>query len=132
MKYNPEVRILARKAIGRIKDIDVVKKNFEPFKLDDYKDKILWLWYPGRSQLNDVAAFVLKPKLYKACYLIVPDLVCDAWYEKIGDLPNGKWYGLEPEGDASFWIPRSNTDSKSEASIYKPGVTWWLVKFTGN
>ncbi|MEL7340582.1 MAG: hypothetical protein AAGM67_08865, partial [Bacteroidota bacterium] len=75
LKINPEFVAQAEEQAfhERLEDFDHVADNFEPFEPAAHDGDVVWLGFPGRAQMGDVATFLAEQE-FRVAYLIAPEL----------------------------------------------------------
>jgi hypothetical protein len=119
----PEVLKLAETKLGKVEDCDLVFPNISSEQEANFKDRVIWIGYPGLKNLDAVVDKLAQME-YKVAYIIVPELICCRWYDKLEKL-GSSWYGVDPDDDVDFWV-----DIKGKP-VGSPFLTWWIVKVVG-
>eukprot|EP00466_Bigelowiella_natans_P019555 jgi/Bigna1/144452/aug1.87_g19160 len=119
--------------------------NLTPFYPDEVKGKdIIWLGYPGVSQMNAVADFILKEK-YRVVYLVVPHIPNSKWLKRLDTPGMGDWYTAVGQrcfnrgnNQPPFWVNRREANSKVLTPFHEEGekgaralsmFKWSIVKY---
>jgi len=116
--------------------------NLTSFYPDEIRGKdIIWLGYPGVSQMNAVADFILTEK-YRVVYLVVPHVAHSNWLKRLDAPGMGDWYTAVDQrcfngskDQPPFWIKKRGEDSKAVTACDEEGVQilsrfkWSIVKY---
>lgn len=125
LSINPACIELAMKYFHDVyTPVDVNLANFAPFDPTIICDRI-WIGYPGLNQMGTVTEYILKKQFIEA-YLVVPDIPCEHWYDKL-EKYDGKseWFGNPRSADHLFWI------AHDREAVFDPPIIWWIAKFHG-
>ena len=123
LEVNPVIIQNAEQHFGEIKDLDYQAIDFDVFS-PVWDDKIVWIGYPGRDQLDHVITYIAKRKCQVA-YVIVPELPFEDWFKTLDAIPDALWFGVRPGDGPDFWL------AEDKRVAMTPPITWFIVKVIG-